>query len=238
MSLRVRFQYEAGASLGYSIEKLTDGSFFDFATGTFKGAGWSQRTAPLTAESGELAGRFSKTLAPLDPSKFTDGSYAINIHDAGNGNRVVGCLQAVLVNGDDGPTSSANDPWDVDLAARGYAAGKAGALVLRNLDAAVSTRSTFNGGAVASVTAPVTVGTVNDKVGYRLASNGLDAIQVEVGVNARQALSPILAAAAGTLIGAGTGTIIVKGGNVATTRITATTDAAGNRTSVTLSLPV
>jgi hypothetical protein len=56
-----------------------------------------------------------------------------------------------------------------------------------NLDAAVSSRSTYAGGAVASVTAPVTVGTNNDKTGYSvgnvldktgyaLASNGLDAI--------------------------------------------------------------
>ncbi|HWE39054.1 MAG TPA: hypothetical protein VG406_21075, partial [Isosphaeraceae bacterium] len=37
------------------------------------------------------------------------------------------------------------------------------------LDAAVSTRSTYAGGAVASVTAPVTVGTNNDKAGYGLA---------------------------------------------------------------------
>jgi hypothetical protein len=104
-------------------------------------------------------------------------------------------------------------------------------------DAAISSRSTYAGGAVASVTAPVTVGTVNDKAGYLLAAAGLDAITVETGVNARQALSPILAASAGTLAGAGTGTIVIKGGNVATTRITATTDSLGNRSAIALSLP-
>jgi hypothetical protein len=70
-----------------------------------------------------------------------------------------------------------------------------------------------------------------------LAPAGLDAIVVETGVNARQALTPILAASAGVLSGAGTGSIVIKGGNVATTRIAATTDANGNRTSVTLTLP-
>lgn len=70
-----------------------------------------------------------------------------------------------------------------------------------------------------------------------LASDGLDAVIVETGVNARQALSPILAASAGVLSGATTGTIVIKGGNVATTRITATTDTNGNRTAVTLALP-
>jgi len=70
-----------------------------------------------------------------------------------------------------------------------------------------------------------------------LSPSGFDAIQVENGVNARQALSPILAASAGVLLGAETGTIVIKGGNVAVTRITAATDNAGNRTAVILNLP-
>jgi hypothetical protein len=112
-----------------------------------------------------------------------------------------------------------------------------GSLIAQNLDAKVSSRSTYAGGPVASVTAPVTVGANNDKQGYTLSSAGLDAVLVESGVNARQALSPILAATAGVLLGDGTGTIVIKGGNVSTTRITATTDNVGNRTAVTLSLP-
>jgi hypothetical protein len=112
--------------------------------------------------------------------------------------------------------------------------GSYGALVELNLDAAVSTRSTFAGGAVASVTTPVAV---SDKTGFKLASDGLDAVAVETGINARQALSPILASAAGVLSGAETTTVTVKGGGVATTRVTATVDADGNRSSVTLNLP-
>lgn len=108
---------------------------------------------------------------------------------------------------------------------------------LDSLDAAVSSRSTYAGGAVASVTAPVTVGTNSDKAGYSLGASGVDAIAVEAGINLRQALSPILAAAAGTLSGAGTGTVTVKGANTSTTRIVAATDGQGDRTSVTLSLP-
>lgn len=47
------------------------------------------------------------------------------------------------------------------------------------LDVAVSTRGTSNyaGGAVASVTAPVTVGTVNDKTGYALSAAGNTAVR-------------------------------------------------------------
>ena len=134
------------------------------------------------------------------------------------------------------PVTVAVDPWSV-LIPGSYPAGSAGAVLGGNIDAPISTRSTFDGGVVASVTAPVTVGTMTDKTGYTLAAAGLDAIEVEAGVNARQALSPILAASAGVVAGAGTGVVIIKGGNSSVTRITATTDNAGNRSSVTLSLP-
>jgi hypothetical protein len=118
-----------------------------------------------------------------------------------------------------------------------YAATNLG---LSNLDASVASRSTYSGGPVDSVTNPVTVGTNNDKTGYKLAADGLDSITVETGVNARQALSPILAATAGVMSGAtaGASTIVIKGGNVALTRINASTDEHGNRTSVTLTLPI
>ncbi len=49
---------------------------------------------------------------------------------------------------------------------------------LTNLDVAVSSRSTYAGGAVASVTAPVTVGTNNDKTGYALSVTGVSAVQL------------------------------------------------------------
>lgn len=49
-----------------------------------------------------------------------------------------------------------------------------------SISADIQTRSTYAGGPVASVTAPVTVGTNNDKTGYSLASSGLNAI---AGVN-------------------------------------------------------
>lgn len=45
-----------------------------------------------------------------------------------------------------------------------------------HLDADVSSRSTYAGGAVASVTAAVTVGTNNDKTGYALSGAGVQAI--------------------------------------------------------------
>jgi len=62
------------------------------------------------------------------------------------------------------------------LTAQGYTSTRGAKL--DNLDAAVSTRSTYAGGAVASVTAPVTAGTVTDKSGYALSATGLDSVSI------------------------------------------------------------
>ena len=71
-----------------------------------------------------------------------------------------------------------------------------------------------------------------------LAPAGLDAITVETGINARQALAPILASCAGLVSGAGVGPIQVNSaGSSNTQRLSATMDVYGNRTAVTLTLP-
>jgi hypothetical protein len=75
------------------------------------------------------------------------------------------------------------------------------------------------------------------KTGYALGATGVDSVVVESGLNARQALSVVASAVGGVLSGAGTGTEIIKGAGVATTRITATVDESGNRSAVTLSPP-
>jgi hypothetical protein len=235
MALRIRFQHTTGASLGYSIERLSDGLFFDNSSSTFN-ANPTTPISPLPEDSGAFAGRYKTTISP---TPFNDGDYAVTIHDL-TANLVVGQLSCVMHAGDDAtvfPGSSVGtDPWAVNLPGS-YPAGTAGAILGQNLDARISSRSTYAGGPVASVSTPVIVGTNNDKSGYALSSAGMDAISIESGINARQALAPILAAAAGVLTGAGTGAIVIRGANAAISRITATTDNAGNRTSVSLSLP-
>ena len=70
-----------------------------------------------------------------------------------------------------------------------------------------------------------------------LQPSGLDSIPVEAGINARQALSPILAAASGTITGNGTSTVLVKAPTTAQpTRVTATMSGL-DRVATTLSLP-
>ena len=238
MALRIRYQYQTGSSLGYSIERLIDGLFFDFSNSIFNQIP-SILIASLPEDIGNFIGRYKVTLTPTPSSQFTDGDYAISIHNLAATNLVAGQLSVTMHGGNDATVfpglGGGVDPWATPLPGS-YPSGSAGAIMAGNLDVKVSSRSIFAGGAVASIVAPVTVGTNNDKSGYSLSPSGLDAIQIESGVNARQALSPILAASAGVLLGAGTGTILIKGGNVAVTRIMASTDNAGNRTAVTLSL--
>jgi len=270
MALHIRYAYTAGSALGYSIERLVDGFFYDFSSGTFTATPATQ-VNPLAAPTGNLSGLYRDNIAATPQAQFANGEYAVNIHNMGASNALIGIVGATIYNGDSAPvfpSGAGVDPWSTSLPG-GYAAGSAGAILGTYLDAKITSRSTYAGGPVAGVTSPVTVGTVNDKAGYSLAAaqtfstsgsvgslstpvtvgtnndklgyvlspSGLDPITVEVGVNARQAMSPILAAASGGVSGAGTGTILIRGGNVATTRITATTDNAGNRSSVTLTLP-
>lgn len=77
-----------------------------------------------------------------------------------------------------------------------------------------------------------------NKTGYSLAATGLDAVVIETGMNARQAMSVIASAVAGILSGAGTTTVVIKAAQEGTTtRISATCDADGNRSAITLTLP-
>lgn len=71
-----------------------------------------------------------------------------------------------------------------------------------------------------------------------LASNGLDGITVETGLNPRQALAIIASALAGQLSGAATSTVVMQAANNSgTQRISTAVDASGDRTSVTLNIP-
>jgi hypothetical protein len=148
------------------------------------------------------------------------------------GGAVASVTNPVIVNG----PAVAKDVWDY-AAASAIVSGSLGLLVKDNLDAKVSTRSTFAGGAVASVTNPVTVGVNQDKVGYSLSPAGLDQVMIETGVNIRQAISPILAATSGVIVSSQNGQFSIKGGNSTVTRIQAVADSAGNRTNVILTLP-
>ncbi len=125
-----------------------------------------------------------------------------------------------------------------------------------NLDVAVSTRSNHSaadvwnvatrsltdkaGFSLAANQSSVTIGavnTVNDKTGYSLSSAGIDAIiddVIEGTLTLRQAVRIFLSALAGKSSGGGTSTITFRDLADTKNRISATVDADGNRTAVTL----
>jgi hypothetical protein len=123
----------------------------------------------------------------------------------------------------DGPTNAEMEART--LAAANYATASALAAAKAVADAILEDTGT-DGVVVAA----------GSKSGYSLAASGLDAVTIEAGLNARQALSVIAASGAGVVSGAGTGTLVFRGAGVATTRITAAA-SSGNRTSITLNPP-
>src|SRR4051812_8301434 len=98
MSLRIRFGYSSGASLGYSVERLRDGLYYDFADGTFKATPTTQ-VAGLASGTGNYVGLYTATLSPTPASQFTDGNYAIYIHNTAASNAVFSMLGASMFGG-------------------------------------------------------------------------------------------------------------------------------------------
>jgi hypothetical protein len=81
----------------------------------------------------------------------------------------------------------------------------------------------------------VTVGQNNDKTGYSLAAAGLELVMID-SLSLPKAITIIAATTAGKLSGSQTATEVFKGLDGATTRVTATVDSTGNRTSVVYSV--
>lgn len=94
-------------------------------------------------------------------------------------------------------------------------------------------------GAVGSVTAGVTVTTNNDKTGYRLSATGVDDVLDEVvegSYTLRQYLRGFASALMAKLSGAATTSVVIRDTADSKDRVTATVDADGNRSAVTLDL--
>lgn len=94
-----------------------------------------------------------------------------------------------------------------------------------------------HGGHVASGSTGESLNAAADKTGHKLASDGVDLVVIETGINLRQAHALELAALTGKISGAPGTTVTIKGADNSTTRILATVDADGNRSSMTLTPP-
>lgn len=184
------------------------------ATAEFDGPGTGAMT--LTVASDGPAGKYKAT-GTVPATRARGDTLHVTLSATKGGLTYLGVVREVIE----------SDPLAV-AAPGAYAAGTAGNMI-GNLATPVPSSSLVSLFTSALSTTPV-----------KLTPDAWDNIVVEAGVNARQALSPILAACAGVVAGAGTGTVVLKAAATSgtpPTRISAATDAAGNRTSVTLTLP-
>lgn len=144
MALRIRCSTSPGMTLNYSIERLFDGTFFDFATtGTTAQTFTATPTTMLSSlpasngassiypsgDQANLNGDYAYTLptASMPAAQFTNGSYCVRIHNANSSNQVIDDMNVILFSQDDEPVfpAGSTDPWATDVPGT-YASGTAG----------------------------------------------------------------------------------------------------------------
>ncbi|MBX6311854.1 MAG: hypothetical protein IRY99_02875 [Isosphaeraceae bacterium] len=147
MALRIRYIDTSGQTLGFSLERLADGYYYDTSDGTFKAFGSiasDHRFLALTESvvsgfTGNGRSLYYATVASTPSAQFTDGEYAVLISDTTTG-EPRGLLAVIMHAGDDAPvfpSASGVDPW-AQSAPGSYGPGTFGNLVATNLDARVS----------------------------------------------------------------------------------------------------
>lgn len=120
----------------------------------------------------------------------------------------------------------------------GAVSGSVGGNVVGSVGSVVGAVGSVTGNVGGNVVGNVngSVGSVTSKTGFKLASDGVDLVLPETGINLRQAISVIGSVCVGKATGVDTGSPTYKGMDNDVTRVSATA-ASGNRSAVTLSLP-
>jgi hypothetical protein len=209
---------QAVASVSGAVGSITGVTFpTNFASLVIDSSGrvqvqYGTSTGQLNLSGGNLAGAVPSVTGAVGSvtGNVTVGSYAAGQDPATLVLDVAaaGHNSASSIGAKINAAGAASDPWSIALPGA-YAAGTAGALL-------------------------------GNRSGFKLAADGVDLVVVETGVNLRQAIAVIGAAAAGKGSGLDTATATyyaMGASGTSTARIVATTDASGNRTATTLTLP-
>ena len=233
---RVGALWVVGRSVETNVKSISgDATAADNAEAFFDGTGYAgtNNVIPLVTAVTTVNGLAANTVtaAALATDAVTEIQSGLSTLDAAGVRSAVGLASANL----DTQLSAIDDYLDTEIAAiysrLGAPAGasmSADIAAIKADTAAILDDTGTSGVVVAS----------GSKTGYSLAAAGLDSIVVETGVNGRQALSAIASACAGVASGLATTTAVYRAAaNSGTTRITATVDADGNRSAVTLNLP-
>ena len=233
---RVGALWVVGRSVETNVKSISgDATAADNAEAFFDGTGYAgtNNVIPLVTAVTTVNGLAANTVtaAALATDAVTEIQSGLSTLDAAGVRSAVGLASANL----DTQLSAIDDYLGTEIAAiysrLGAPAGasmSADIAAIKAETAAILDDTGTSGVVVAS----------GSKTGYSLAAAGLDSIVVETGVNGRQALSAIASACAGVASGLATTTAVYRAAaNSGTTRITATVDADGNRSAVTLNLP-
>jgi hypothetical protein len=203
---------------------------------TYAGGDTSGTTTLLTRITGAVAPTTGDAYARLGAPVGASISADIQTRSTYAGGAVASVTAAVIVGG----YSVNQDPATLvlDTAASGH-----------NIDGSVGSKIFASGTIPDPWASSVPAGYAPGQAGYVLAlinsnlsagvvltSAGLDGVVIEAGINARQALAEIGAAAAGTMAGKGTPTQTFAAMGGTATRIVASTDSTG-RTAVNLTPP-
>lgn len=103
MALRIRFQYTTANRLGYSIEQLSSGYFYDNSLAVFvprAKTNAANMIVALAEDTAPFVGRYFTTLFATPNFVFIDGDYVVTIHDMKD-NSVIAELSCTMRNGDD-----------------------------------------------------------------------------------------------------------------------------------------
>lgn len=103
MALRIRFQYPTANTIGYSIEQLSSGYFYDSSLMVFvprSKTNAANMIATLSEDVAPFVGRYFTTLYATPNFVFIDGDYVVTIHDMKD-NSVIAELSCTMRNGDD-----------------------------------------------------------------------------------------------------------------------------------------
>lgn len=213
--------------------------YYDLSSGSVNAAGEYIGVATTTSSDTVLKTSYSAYTVDKAGTPYLDVSVASRAASA------TALSTATWTNG----RAAALDYLDVSvlsrLAAADYTAPLSAAgtrtavgLATANLDTQLSAIKSDTAAILDDTGTSGVVVAAGSKTGYSLAAAGLDSIVIETGVNARQAVSAIASACAGVASGLATTTAVYRAAaNSGTTRITATVDADGNRSAVTLNLP-
>lgn len=168
MALEISTTQATGMTLAATIERLSDGYFWNPVAVAFQSApAWADKYIALTPGASENAGTYTVSVASLGNA----GACRVRIHDTGSSNATIAAGDVYILSGDEVKQTGDSYPI-VSSGTHGNAALKG---LIDTVDTVADGIATTLGAAGAGLTGI-------PKTGYKLASDGIDLILCADGV--------------------------------------------------------